>query len=40
MLGAIFGDIVGSPYEFDAYNCKRKDFPLYALLAFSRMILL
>ena len=28
MLGAIFGDIVGSPYEFDRNNCKHKDFPL------------
>ena len=28
MLGAILGDIVGSPYEFDRNNCKRKDFPL------------
>ena len=28
MLGAILGDMVGSPYEFDWKNCKRKDFPL------------
>lgn len=28
MLGAILGDIVGSPYEFDANNYKHKDFPL------------
>lgn len=28
MLGAILGDIVGSPYEFDHNNCKHKDFPL------------
>ncbi len=27
MLGAIFGDVVGSPYEFD--NVKTKDFPLF-----------
>ena len=26
MLGAIFGDIVGSVYEFN--NTKREDFPL------------
>ena len=25
MIGAILGDIVGAPYEFD--NCKSKDFP-------------
>ena len=34
MLGAIFGDIVGSPYEFDAYNCNRKDFPLLCPISF------
>ena len=28
MLGAILGDIVGSPYEFDRNNHKSKDFPL------------
>ena len=28
MLGAIFGDIVGSVYEFD--NIKTKDFPLFS----------
>ena len=28
MLGAILGDIVGSPYEFDHNNYKRKDFLL------------
>ena len=28
MLGAILGDIVGSPYEFDCNNYKHKDFPL------------
>ena len=28
MLGAILGDMVGSPYEFDWKNHKSKDFPL------------
>ena len=28
MLGAILGDIVGSPFEFDHNNYKRKDFVL------------
>ncbi len=28
MLGAILGDIVGSPYEFDHNNYKHKDFSL------------
>ena len=28
MLGAILGDIVGSPYEFDHNNYKHKDFAL------------
>ena len=28
MYGAILGDIIGSPYEFDRGN-KRKDFPLF-----------
>ena len=28
MLGAILGDIVGSPYEFDHNNYNHKDFPL------------
>lgn len=28
MLGAILGDIVGSPYEFDCNNYKHKNFPL------------
>lgn len=28
MLGAILGDMVGSPYEFDHNNYKHKDFPL------------
>ena len=27
MIGAILGDIIGSPYEFDAGD-KTKDFPL------------
>lgn len=30
MLGAIIGDIVGSPYEFDDYNIKTTDFPLFS----------
>lgn len=30
MYGAILGDIIGSAYEFDAYNCKSKDFPLFS----------
>ena len=29
MFGAIIGDIVGSPYEFDWNNIKTKDFPLF-----------
>lgn len=29
MYGAILGDIIGSPYEFDMGN-KKKDFPLFA----------
>jgi ADP-ribosylglycohydrolase len=29
MLGAIIGDIVGSPYEFDFNNIKTTDFPLF-----------
>lgn len=29
MYGAILGDIIGSPYEFDMGN-KRKDFPLFS----------
>ena len=29
MLGAIIGDIVGSPYEFDHNNIKTTDFPLF-----------
>lgn len=30
MLGAIIGDIVGSPYEFDFRNIKTTDFPLFS----------
>ena len=30
MLGAIIGDIVGSPYEFDYRNIKTKFFPLFS----------
>ena len=30
MIGAIAGDIVGSPYEFDCNNYKGKDFPLFS----------
>lgn len=30
MYGAISGDIIGSPYEFDCNNCKTKDFPLFS----------
>ena len=26
MYGAILGDIIGSPYEFDQNNIKTKDF--------------
>ena len=29
MYGAILGDIIGSPYEFDR-GSKTKDFPLFA----------
>lgn len=29
MYGAILGDIIGSPYEFDFNNYKAKDFPLF-----------
>lgn len=28
-IGAIVGDIVGSPYEFDSNNIKTTDFPLF-----------
>jgi len=30
MFGAILGDIIGSPYEFDHNNIKTKDFPLFS----------
>lgn len=30
MLGAIAGDIIGSPYEFDHCNIKTTDFPLFS----------
>lgn len=30
MYGAILGDIIGQPYEFDARNYKGKDFPLFS----------
>jgi len=30
MLGAIIGDIVGSPYEFTRNNIKTTDFPLFS----------
>ena len=30
MYGAILGDIVGSPCEFDCNNYKAKDFPLFS----------
>ena len=29
MIGAILGDIIGSPYEFDRGD-KTKDFPLFS----------
>lgn len=29
MIGAILGDIISSPYEFDRGN-KSKDFPLFS----------
>lgn len=29
MYGAILGDMIGSPYEFDSNNYKAKDFPLF-----------
>ena len=29
MIGAILGDIIGSPYEFDRGN-KSKEFPLFS----------
>lgn len=30
MFGAILGDIIGSPYEFDSHNIKVKEFPLFS----------
>ena len=30
MYGAILGDIIGSPYEFDSNNIKTKDFELFS----------
>jgi len=30
MYGAILGDIIGSPYEFDFNNIKTKEFPLFS----------
>ena len=30
MYGAILGDIIGSPYEFDRNNIKTKDFDLFS----------
>ena len=30
MYGAILGDIIGSPYEFDANNIKTTEFPLFS----------
>ncbi len=30
MLGAILGDIIGSPYEFTRYNIKTTEFPLFS----------
>ncbi len=32
MYGAILGDIIGSPYEFDMGN-KSKDFPLFSVIS-------
>jgi len=29
MIGAILGDMIGSPYEFDCNNIKSKEFPLF-----------
>ena len=30
MYGAILGDIIGSPYEFDSHNIKTKEFELFS----------
>ena len=38
MLGAILGDIVGSPFEFDHNNYKHKDFLLLSKNRTSPMI--
>ena len=35
MYGAILGDIVGSPYEFDCNNYKAKFFPCSAAVPTS-----
>ena len=32
MYGAILGDIIGSPYEFDR-GSKTKDFPLFSAMS-------
>lgn len=37
MIGAILGDIIGSPYEFDRGN-KSKEFPLFSRDPPIRMI--
>ena len=37
MYGAILGDIVGSPYEFDCNNYKAKDFPLFSRQRVTRI---
>ena len=34
MFGAILGDIIGSPYEFDFFNIKTKEFPLFSKRSF------
>ena len=39
MYGAILGDMIGSPYEFDQGK-KTKDFPMFIGKAGSPMILL
>ena len=36
MYGAILGDIVGSPYEFDCNNYKAKNFPLFKTMPPSK----
>lgn len=35
MIGAIIGDIIGSPYESDRTNIKTTDFPLFFLTSLS-----